>query len=422
MELHDMDVRFPRRLAIGLASLVSLVALLALCAGTAAAKPLPSGKTTQGGAARAVAARATTSTKEPAEQLTPVIGNPIASPEPVLASNGRRELAYELQLINRSNSTVTVHKLEALAGGKVVQKLAGRSLEAQMQPYGAAEHGVKLAPGQGAYVLMDVSLPAKAKVPSELTHRIAVTMQPKQAAVATTYALAPTKVTNREAIVIASPLRGSGWVVGNGCCADYTAHRGSVLPVNGAAHVAERFAIDFVQVDPLGRMFEGPLGELSSYPYFGDEIHSATAGRVVGVVDGIPETPVGALPPGITAEKAGGNHVVVAIGHGRYAFYAHMQPGSVRVKVGQKVKVGQTLGLLGNSGNSDAPHLHFHIMDSPHPLLANGVPYRFDDFTVEGELGNVEEFQKGAVAKIAHTETGVRHDELPLENQVTSFP
>jgi hypothetical protein len=359
---------------------------------------------------------------EPTEQLTPVIGNPIASPEPVLGSNGRRELAYELQLINRSNSTVTVHKLEALAGGKVVQKLAGRTLEAQMQPYGATEHSLELAPGQGAYVLMDVSLPAEGKVPTELTHRIALTMKPKQAAVATNYELAPTKVTNREAIVVAPPLRGPGWVVGNGCCSVFDAHRGTVLPVNGAAHVAERFAIDFVQVDPLGRMFEGPIGELSSYPYFGDEIHSVAAGKVVGVVDGIPETPAGALPPAITAEKAGGNHVVVAIGHGRYAFYAHMQPGSVRVKVGQKVKVGQTLGLLGNSGNSDAPHLHFHIMDSPHPLLANGMPYRFSNFTVEGTIPDLAAFQEGDVAKIDPQGSGPRHDELPLNKEVISFP
>jgi hypothetical protein len=392
-----MDERLSCRLAIGLASLVALVAVLALAA-------VPAGAA------------------EPTEQLTPVIGNPIASPEPVLASNGRRELAYELQLINRSNSTVTVHKLEALAGGKVVQKLAGRSLEAQMQPYGATEHSIELAPGQGAYVLMDVSLPAKGKVPGELTHRIALTMKPKQAAIATTYELAPTKVTNREAIVIAPPLRGPGWVVGNGCCSVFDAHRGTVLPVNGAAHVAERFAIDFVQVDPLGRMFEGPIGELSSYPYFGDEIHSVAAGKVVGVVDGIPETPAGALPPAITAEKAGGNHVVVAIGHGRYAFYAHMQPGSVRVKVGQKVTVGQTLGLLGNSGNSDAPHLHFHIMDSAHPLLANGMPYRFSNFTVEGTIPDLAAFQEGDVAKIDPQGSGPRHDELPLNNEVLSFP
>src|SRR5882757_7696869 len=74
------------------------------------------------------------------EQLTPVIGNAISEPEPVLASNGRRELAYELQLINRSQSVVTVRSLEALAGGKVLQKLTGSALEAQMSPYGQPQH------------------------------------------------------------------------------------------------------------------------------------------------------------------------------------------------------------------------------------------------------------------------------------------
>src|SRR5262245_31167290 len=88
----------------------------------------------------------------PREQLTPVVGNPIDSPEPVLASNGRRELAYELQLINRTQSTVTVNKLEALANGKVAEKLSGKALEAVMAPYGQTPHSVKLKPGQGAYV------------------------------------------------------------------------------------------------------------------------------------------------------------------------------------------------------------------------------------------------------------------------------
>jgi hypothetical protein len=356
------------------------------------------------------------------EQLTPVIGNAIAEPEPVLASNGRRELAYELQLINRTQSTVTVRSLEALANGKVVQKLSGKALETQMAPYGQPQHSVKLKPGQGAYVLMDVSLARKAKVPAELTHRIEVTMSPKQAAVATNYALAPIKVNRREAIVVAPPLRGPGWVVANGCCAEFNAHRGTVLPVDGAAHVAERFAIDFVQIDPMGMLVDGPLDQLSNYPYFGDEVHSATAGKVVGVLDNVPETPAGSFPPSITAEKAGGNHVVVAIGGGRYAFYAHLQPGSIRVKLGQKVKVGQTLGLLGNSGNSDAPHLHFHIMSTPHPLAANGIPYRFSNFTVEGTLTNTAGIQEGETAKIEPIERGPRHAELPLTNQVIAFP
>ena len=383
---------------------------------------LASEKTTQAGAARAVAARATKAS-QPTEQLTPVVGNAIASPEPVLASNGRQELAYELQLINRSSSTVTVRKLEALAGGKVVEKLAGASLAAQMQTYGKAEQSATLAPGQGAYLLMDVSLPRKGKVPTELVHRISVTSKPKlPSSIASSYEFAPTKVTNREAVVIASPLRGPNWIVGNGCCSNFNAHRGTVLPVNGAPHVAERFAIDFIQIDPMGRLFEGSKNPLSNYSYFGAEIHSVAAGKVVGVLDGMPDIEAGSLPPSITAAEAGGNHVVVDIGHGRYAFYAHMQPGSVRVKVGQKVKVGQTLGLLGNSGNTDAPHLHFHVMDSPYPLLANGVPYRFANFTVEGEVTNVAEMEDGAVAKILPRETGARRAEMPLDNQVISFP
>ena len=64
------------------------------------------------------------------------------------------------------------------------------------------------------------------------------------------------------------------------------------------------------------------------------------------------------------------------------------------------MKVGQALGLLGNSGNTDAPHLHFHVMDGPRPLSSNGLPYRFSRFTVEGTLTDLAKLQAGAVAKI----------------------
>ena len=358
----------------------------------------------------------------PAEQLTPVIGNVIATPEPVLTSDGRRQLAYELQLINRTQSVATVKSLKALAGGKVVQSLAGEALLEQMAPYGQPQHSLSLKPGQGAYVLMDVSLPAKVQVPAQLTHRISVSLKPPQAAVAGTYELAPTRVRQREAVVVAPPLRGRGWVVGNGCCANFNAHRGTVLPVNGEAHVAERFAIDFVQLNAQDKLFEGARDRLTDYPYYGDQVYSATAGQVVSVVDDLPEPVPGELPKGITATQAGGNHVVVDMGHGRYAFYAHFVPGSVEVKIGQKVKVGQVLGLLGNSGNSDGPHLHFHVMDGPGPLTSNGLPYRFSSFTVEGLLTNIGPIQEGAAAQIEPKGLGPRTAELPLDNQVIAFP
>ena len=58
----------------------------------------------------------------------------------------------------------------------------------------------------------------------------------------------------------------------------------------------------------------------------------------------------------------------------RYPVYAHLQPGSLRVKLGDKVRRGQTLGLVGNSGNSTEPHLHFHITDANSPLGSEGLP------------------------------------------------
>ena len=69
-----------------------------------------------------------------------------------------------------------------------------------------------------------------------------------------------------------------------------------------------------------------------------------------------------------------------------FAFYAHLQPKGIRVKVGDKVRRGQVLALLGNSGNSDAPHLHFHVTDGNSPLGAEGLPYVIESFEMEDIL------------------------------------
>lgn len=353
--------------------------------------------------------------------LTPVVATAIATPEPVLASDGRQHLAYELQLINRSSAKITVRSIETLAGGKVVAKLSGKGLAAVMAPYGGTGLSDKLTAGQGAFVMMDVSFPGKAKLPRRLEHRIVVAEKPRSPANASRYLTAPTAVVQQPAVVLVPPLRGPGWVVGNGCCNTITAHRGAVLPVNGALHVAERFAIDFVQLNSANRLVDGPTDMLSSYGYFGAPVYSAAKGKVVGVLDGIPETPAGTFPAGITAAEAGGNHVVVDIGRGRFAFYAHLQPGSIRVKVGDRVGSGQVLGLLGNSGNSDGPHLHFHVMDGPSPLASNGVPFRFSRFTTAGTVTNLEPLTQGAVAQIDPRPRGPHRQQLPLDLEIVDF-
>ena len=72
-----------------------------------------------------------------------------------------------------------------------------------------------------------------------------------------------------------------------------------------------------------------------------------------------------------------GNYVVIDHGNGEYSIYAHLQPGSVAVTVGQKVTAGQPIGKIGSSGNSTEPHLHFQVCDTPEPMLCAGIPVQF---------------------------------------------
>jgi murein DD-endopeptidase MepM/ murein hydrolase activator NlpD len=113
-------------------------------------------------------------------------------------------------------------------------------------------------------------------------------------------------------------------------------------------------------------------------------------------------------------ETVGGNHIIMDLGGGRFAFYAHLQPGSLRVKNGDKVRRGQVLGLVGNSGNSTEPHLHFHISDANSPLSSEGLPYVFPSFEVQGRGWG---WKPGASPT-----TEKRKDEMPMELEVIRFP
>jgi hypothetical protein len=362
------------------------------------------------------------------DHFTPLSGRVLHAPEPVRGGDGREHLVYELVLSNDSAfppRPVTVRKVIASAAGKTVATLQGAKLSRLMEPFGVLTEKTPrttIQPGGTAKVLIDVTFPAGAKLPRRLDHALVVSPGPKGSVELSRFPTASTPVASRPAPVIAPPLRGPGWVAINGCCDESTSHRRSLLSINGVLHEGERYAIDFVQMTPAGRIAAGPADQLASYPFYGDEVLSATAGRVVGVVDALPDGPIDFELAPREAADAGGNHVVVDMGGGRYAFYAHLQPGTVRVKVGERVHVGEVLGLLGNSGNSNAPHLHFQLMDGPSPLGSEGIPYRFSSFTAEGTLRNFGPFfVLGAKAKLAAAPRGPRHDELPLNLQVVDF-
>ena len=105
----------------------------------------------------------------------------------------------------------------------------------------------------------------------------------------------------------------------------------------------------------------------------------------------------------------------IDLGNGNYAFYAHMIPGSQTVKLGDNVSAGQVIGRLGNSGNSTAPHLHFHVGDAPSPLGTEGVPFVIDEYS---DLGIVVKFLAPWTPSALAT---TRRRELPFENHVVRF-
>jgi hypothetical protein len=313
---------------------------------------------------------------------TPLLARVLAAPVPVPATDGRTHLVYELLLTNSMDQDVTVDSVLVRPGqGEPLLTLAGADLADRTRVLGTTTPTGTLGPAQSALVWLDVST-GDGQAPAELVHQVRVRParpMPPLLPAEVTETVAPVTVQTRQPVTIAAPLRGPNWWDANGCCG-MTAHRMAINPIDGGLWGAERFAIDYVQLMPDGRLFDGTVEDLSAYPYFGADIHAVADGPVVAVLDGLPEQLPGADPTGLRLDEYGGNHVVQDIGNGNYAFYAHLKTGSVAVQPGDRLGTGQVLGQLGNSGNTDAPHLHFHVMDGPDPLKSDGLPFVIDEF------------------------------------------
>ena len=114
------------------------------------------------------------------------------------------------------------------------------------------------------------------------------------------------------------------------------------------------------------------FGRLANHPPLSGRLNLAGLPEPAGVRFTEPNHAVaGVDPTGLTLAQYGGNHVVQDLGNGNFAFYAHLKTGTVNVKPGDRLSTGQVLGSVGNTGNSSAPHLHFHVMSTPDPLRAD---------------------------------------------------
>ncbi|MEV4670632.1 MULTISPECIES: M23 family metallopeptidase [Actinomadura] len=197
----------------------------------------------------------------------------------------------------------------------------------------------------------------------------------------------------REPVVVDAPVRGR-WVPVNSPA--------DKVPSHGTHELGQTYAIDLVHVpdpaEPWRPLRNRPLASRpETFPAFGQDVRAPADGVVVQaggrqrdhwsrnswpgfvylMVEGVVFRQVLSLLTLSAGRFVIGNSVTLDLGDGVYAVFAHLRRGSVRVSKGDRVRAGDVLGEVGNSGNSSEPHLHFHLMDRPRPLAAAGIPFAF---------------------------------------------
>jgi hypothetical protein len=413
--------------------------------------------------AGAVAALAAGSVAVPrvasAQVLPPAIEFFVANAPSVATGDKGSFLVYELTVTNLTGGTVALRRVEALdadrgglyhnplrftegsapaPGGAALANLAGAELLGDIaHPAGAppaAGRGAAGAAGRGAapagppadagqlgagsrlyvYVLVNVD---GSHPPARLIHRLTF-----QRADSTTFMLegAPIPV-GRSVVAIGPPFRtGTGgieWVAVNGP-GNISGHRRYIGQYDGRSTVGQRFAIDYLMVDATGstRRPGSEQAKNDSYYAFGQELLAVADGVITATKDSIPtNVPVGGRSVAIDAVTLGGNFVAIKIANETYALYAHVQPGTLRVKVGDKVKRGQVIALLGNSGNSTEAHVHFQISSGPSFVIdSEGMPYT-TDFTI---LGDCAGLNRPCTPRTPPTTV----KGIPLQNEIVRFP
>lgn len=360
------------------------------------------------------------------ERITPLLLAVHDAPVAFRGSDDRTHLVYELWITNFSSAPSTVQSVDVLGDGRTVMTLDGAAIAGRLQPAGRRDASAAVAPGATSLLFVHVVMPNGAAAPAKLSHVVRADVEaapPDQREMTLTGG--DVTVDRRPPVVIGPPLRGDAYIAADSCC-DAVRHTRAALPVDGRVRLAQRYAVDWEQLDGDGRIYVGPREQPGSYVIYGKEAIAVADARVASVIDGLPEETPGKYPEAISLAQADGNAVVLELGKARFALYAHLQPGSVRVKAGDRVRRGQVLGLVGNSGNSVAPHLHFHVMDGASPLDANGLPYEIDTFEVVGHSPGTEAFdvaeEKGTpLAVTPVTPPDDVRKALPLDQTIIRF-
>jgi len=328
--------------------------------------------------------------QQPAPE-TPVVNVTVPfAPIPV-ESTGGVNLAYELEFTGTENMTFVPEKVEVIdpATGTVISTVDGTLLSATFHPASVPPPaGAEMQEGTSKLLFPRINLwfrVAPNAVPDRLTHRVTLNRTSDGLPLLTVTGGEVAVRKDLSPVVVGAPVRGPGWVIIE-TTSPLAHHARSQITMNGVTRVPQRYAQDYLYLDPAtGAPFSGNETVARDWFGFGKELYAVGNGTVVYARDGVPDIEITTDKPPATFDTALGNGVVIDLGDEKYACYGHMVNGSVRVKAGDTVTEGQVVGLMGNTGNSDAPHLHFQVITgSPVVLGGEGYPIVYRSFNITG--------------------------------------
>lgn len=326
-------------------------------------------------------------------------------------SAGHVYLMYELYFTNFEMNPVNLRRLEIFdADAKAARPIAtleATELDALLQTVGSwpsseNPEAAELRSGQSAILFLCIAFERAAHIPNELSHRVVTADSALKGVTIGTH--------HTELRVLGPPVQGTDWLASDGPSNEESNHHRRGIPVfDGRTFSSRRYAIDWQQSEN-GSTFSDDALDKHSYHAYGRPVLAVADGRVVKVKDGLPENVPGhdegfhpAVP--ITMKTVAGNVITLDLGRGQFAHYLHLQPGTLRVKAGDRVKRGQILAKIGSSGDSREPHLHFEVTDSPILMVGEGVPYLIDRYRV----------------KSAEDSWETRTQELPMKDMLIDF-
>lgn len=335
--------------------------------------------------------------------------------------NGNPTVYYELYLTNFSSDSISLEKMDVwdVVDSSVVVSFNKDDLMNRLGGLGLQLEDKEniIAPGNSRVVYLEWQ---HDKTNAQLVHRLGFALSQGDKKQIFSVQGAIISLSDKPRIVLGPPLSGGPWA------AVYDpswsrGHRRVIYTVGGKARIPGRFAIDFIKLDKMGYYANGDNDVVKNWYGYGAAVLAVSDGVVSATRNDFRESSTLSGHPACPAEKATGNYISIDIGNNCIAFYEHLKPGSIKVVTGQRVKKGDVIAVVGFTGQTTGPHLHFHVADQHSALGAEGIPFAFERFTMLGTYVDFDKFGKERWMPVKNASPLIITAERPASKSVINF-